>query len=88
MEEIERDVGDLVENTGNEILKVWNAIPESYSIRKIVILSIFSSTYSCESLYLELNFMKSDLRNRLTDKCSDACTWLKDTNYKKKNYIK
>lgn len=85
MEEIERDVDNLGENTGNEILKVWNAIPESYSTRKIValvILSIFSLTYSCKSLYSEMNLYKTDLRNHLTDECCDACTWLKDNSYK------
>ena len=35
-----------------------------------------------ESLFSEMNFIKSDLRNRLTDECSVACTLLKVTNYK------
>lgn len=45
MEEIKRDVGDLGENTGNEILKVWNAIPESYFTQKIVALGYFVNSF-------------------------------------------
>jgi len=87
LEEIQRDrvIGKSVVNIGDKILKVWNEIPKDYSTLKIValaVLSIFSSTYSCESLFSEMNFIKSDLRNRLTDKCSAACTLLKVTNYK------
>lgn len=87
LEEIQRDraIGKLVVNIGDKILKVWNEIPKDYSTLKIValaVLSIFSSTYSCESLFSEMNFIKSDLRNRLTDECSAACTLLKVTNYK------
>lgn len=87
LEEIQRDraLGKSVVNIGDKILKVWNEIPKDYSTLKIValaVLSIFSSTYSCESLFSEMNFIKSDLRNRLTDECSAACTLLKVTNYK------
>ena len=87
LEQIQRDraIGKLVVNIGDKILKVWNEIPKDYSTLKIValaVLSIFSSTYSRESLFSEMNFIKSDLRNRLTDECSAACTLLKVTNYK------
>jgi hypothetical protein len=83
MKEIQRDgaIGKLIVNIGNKIL---NAVPKDYSTLKIValaVLSIFSSTYSCESLFSEINFIKSDLRNRLTDECSVTCTLLKVTNY-------
>jgi len=86
LEEIERDRADcsLVKNTENNISKAWNAIWENYStLKKVatVVSSIFSSTYSCESLFSEMNFIKSDLRNRLTDECSAACTLLKVTDY-------
>ncbi|VVC24465.1 Ribonuclease H-like domain [Cinara cedri] len=87
LEEIQRDraIGKLIGNIGDKILKVWNEIPKDYSTLKIVVLaifSIFSSTYSCESLFSEINFIKPDLRNELTNECSVACTLLKVTNYK------
>lgn len=67
---------------------VWNAL---YYFRKLfhfndivalVILSIFSSTYSCESLFLDINVIKSDPRNQLTNKCSATCTVLKVKSHK------
>jgi hypothetical protein len=78
LEKIQRDrtIGKLVVNIGDKILKVWNEIPKDYSTLKkvaLAVLSIFSLTYSCQSLFLEMNFIKSDLRNRLTDECSAAC---------------
>lgn len=55
---------------------MWNAIPQHYSTLKIVVLcsvmSIFSSTYSCESLLSEINVVKSNSRNLLTDEFSMA----------------
>jgi len=69
-----------VDKNKNKILKVWNETPKNYSTLKIVasaVLYIFSSTYICESLFSEINFIKSDLRNQLTDECSAACTLLK-----------
>ena len=70
LEEIERDrlreISKL--SAENEVLKVWNSIPNTFQDLKNVawsILSIFSSSYSCESLFSTMNFMKSDIRNRL-----------------------
>ena len=68
----------------NEVLKVWNALPETFGVLEKVamaILSIFSSSYSCESLFSTMNFIKSDVRNRLTDDLSAACVALKNTKY-------
>ncbi|KAH9510634.1 hypothetical protein DERF_009150 [Dermatophagoides farinae] len=45
------------------------------------ILSIFSSTWACESLFSELNFIKNKYRNRMTDESSSACVLLKLTKY-------
>jgi hypothetical protein len=39
----------------------------------IAILPIFSSTYSCKTLFSKMDFIKSDLMNRLTDVYSAAC---------------
>jgi len=86
LEEIERDrlreISKL--SAENEVLKVWNSMPNTFQDLKNVawsILSIFSSSYSCESLFSTMNFMKSDIRNRLTDDMSVACISLKNTNY-------
>ncbi|GFW14810.1 general transcription factor II-I repeat domain-containing protein 2A [Trichonephila clavipes] len=45
------------------------------------ILTIFSSTYACESLFSEINNIKDSLRNRLTDDSNSACILLKVTSY-------
>lgn len=68
----------------NEILQVWNDLPQTFnSLTKVAtsILTIFSSTYSCESLFSTMNYIKSDARNRLTDDLSAACVTLKNTRY-------
>lgn len=73
MEDIEHNgtVGNLIENTGNKILKVWNAIRENVSTKNIVILAILSiSSLTYASLFSETNFIKSDLKNRITDECN------------------
>ena len=86
LEEIERDrlreISKL--SAENEVLKVWNSMPNTFQDLKNVawsILSIFSFSYSCESLFSTMNFMKSDIRNRLTDEMSAACISLKNTKY-------
>lgn len=91
LEEIERDraissLSSFVENTEKKNLKVWNKIPQDNSTSKIValaILSIFSSTYSYELLFSEINFILYDLKSRQTDECSATCTLLKVTNFKR-----
>lgn len=45
------------------------------------ILSIFSSTYACESLFSTMNLIKLKQRNALTDETSTACVSLKTKNY-------
>lgn len=86
LETMERDrLRTVTQQTAeNEVLKVWNALPETFGVLKKVamaILSIFSSSYSCESLFSTMNFIKSDVRNRLTDDLSAACVALKNTKY-------
>jgi len=68
----------------NIILEVWNNIPENFSsVKKLAIslLTIFSSTYACESLFLVLNHTHSKARNRLTEEDSAACIALQSTSY-------
>lgn len=71
-------------NAENQLLALWQSIPDTFSCLKNVamgILTIFSSTYSCESLFSSMNFIKSDLRSTLTDESSTACITLKTTHY-------
>ena len=68
----------------NIILEVWNNIPENFSsVKKLAIslLTIFSSTYACESLFSVLNHTHSKARNRLTEEDSAACIALQSTSY-------
>lgn len=68
----------------NEVLSVWNDLPETFKSLKnvaVAISCIFSSSYSCESLFSTMNFIKSDIRSRLTDDLSAACIGLKNTKY-------
>ncbi|XP_023567860.1 general transcription factor II-I repeat domain-containing protein 2A isoform X2 [Octodon degus] len=68
----------------NEILKVWNSLPDNFKSMKalgVAFLSLFGSSYACEQLFSALNFIKSDRRNRLTDDLSAAYVALKLTKY-------
>lgn len=88
LESIEKDrleTGVRERNAENEVLRTWNTIPETFVCLKnlaTALLSIFSSTYSCESLFSVMNFVKSRNRSSLTDETSSACISLKVTKYK------
>ena len=72
------------ENMNNMLLKAWCALPKTFNAMKklsLAILTIFSSTYSCESLFSIMNNIKSDVRNRIADECGKACISLKLSNY-------
>jgi len=72
-EEIHNEETDY--GVDNIILEVWNNIPENFSsVKKLAIslLTIFSSTYACESLFSVLNHTHSKARNRLTEEDSAA----------------
>ncbi|GFX35440.1 uncharacterized protein TNCV_102471 [Trichonephila clavipes] len=63
-----RLTSNISKNTSNEILETWNSIPDAFNCLKklaYAILTIFSSTYACESLFSEINNIKDSLRNRL-----------------------
>ncbi|KAM4694271.1 general transcription factor II-I repeat domain-containing protein 2A-like [Discoglossus pictus] len=73
-----------VGSSENEILKVWNSLPNNFKSMKalgMALLSLFGSSYACEQLFSALNYIKSDTRNRLTDELSAACVALKLTEY-------
>ncbi|GFV46866.1 uncharacterized protein TNCV_1938891 [Trichonephila clavipes] len=77
--EVERLTSNISKNTSNEILETWNSIPDAFNCLKklaYAILTIFSSTYACESLFSEINNIKDSLRNRLTDDSNSACILL------------
>ncbi|XP_042206826.1 general transcription factor II-I repeat domain-containing protein 2A-like isoform X1 [Homarus americanus] len=78
LESIEKDrleKGVRERNAENEVLMTWNTIPETFvCLKKLAttLLSIFSSTYSCESLFSVMNSVKSHNRSSLTDETSSA----------------
>ncbi|XP_013930323.1 PREDICTED: uncharacterized protein LOC106555913 [Thamnophis sirtalis] len=68
----------------NEILKVWNSLPNNFNSMKtlgIAFLTLFGSSYACEQLFSALNYIKPDARNKLTDDLAAACMALKLTKY-------
>ena len=87
LELIENDkaVGVLTCNPEEKVLKTWDIIPNTFICLKklaIAILSIFSSTYCCESLFSPMNLIKNNLRSSLIDESSSACALLKGIEYK------
>ncbi|XP_071969601.1 general transcription factor II-I repeat domain-containing protein 2-like [Engystomops pustulosus] len=89
LEKMERTTNDSADGNGdntseNEILKVWNSLPDNFKSMKalaIALLTLFGSSYACEQLFSALNYIKSDNRNRLTDDLSATCVALKLTKY-------
>ncbi|GFV20595.1 uncharacterized protein TNCV_776411 [Trichonephila clavipes] len=78
--EAERLISSISKYTSNEILEAWNSTPDAFNCLKklaYAILTIFSSTYACESLFSEINNIKDSLRNRLIDESNSACILLK-----------
>ena len=69
----------------NMILTDRNSLPSSFESTKklaLALLTLFGSSYSCESLFSHMNFIKSSTRNRLGANISAACIILKTTIYK------
>ena len=73
LENIEKrrlEKGILERSAENKLLPTWNAIPKNFSCLKrfaTALLSMFLSTYACESLFSVMNFIKSRNRSSLTD---------------------
>ena len=75
LEKIEEMTKDSALSSKNEILKVWNFLPNSFKSMvsfKIASLTLFGSSYACEQLFSAMNCIKSDTRNRLIDDFSAA----------------
>ncbi|GFX70106.1 general transcription factor II-I repeat domain-containing protein 2A [Trichonephila clavipes] len=84
LSEAERFTRNISKKASNEILETWNSIPDAFNCLKklaYAILTIFSSTFVCESLFSEKNNIKDSLRNRLTDDSNSAGILLKVTSY-------
>ena len=68
----------------NIILTEWNSLLNSFETMKrfaVALLTMLGSTYSCESLFSYLKFIKSSTKNRLSSDVSAACDRLKTTHY-------
>ena len=82
--ENDRALGVITCNAEEKVLKTWNAISDTFiSLKRltIAILSIFSSIYWCESLFFQMNLIKSNLRSSMIDESASACVLLKVTEY-------
>lgn len=66
------------------VFETWNAIPNTYiNMKKYAfgVLSIFGSTYVCEQVFSNMNYIKNKHRLRLTDDNLQACVKMKVTSY-------
>ncbi|XP_026578977.1 general transcription factor II-I repeat domain-containing protein 2-like [Pseudonaja textilis] len=89
LEKMERMTKDSIVNSDtvsceNEILKVWNSLPNNFKSMKVLgiaFLTLFGSSYACEQVFLALNYVKPDSRSKLTDDLSAAYVALKLTKY-------
>ncbi|XP_069460653.1 general transcription factor II-I repeat domain-containing protein 2-like [Ambystoma mexicanum] len=66
------------------VFETWNAIPDTYiNMKKYAfgVLSIFGSTYVCEQVFSNMNYIKNKHRSRLTDDSLQACVKMKVTSY-------
>ena len=82
--ENDRTHGVITCNAEEKVLKTWNTIPNTFICLNrlaIAILSVFLSTYCGESLFLQMNLIKNNLRSRMIDDSSSACILLKVTEY-------
>ena len=66
------------------VFDTWNALPDSYQCMKkyaFGVLSIFGSTYMCEQIFSNMNYIKSKYRTRLTDESLNSCVKIKVSSY-------
>ncbi|XP_023815961.1 general transcription factor II-I repeat domain-containing protein 2 [Oryzias latipes] len=66
------------------VFETWNAIPDSYINMKryaFGVLEIFGSTYICEQVFSNVNFIKNKHRSRLTHISLRSCLKMKVTSY-------
>lgn len=68
-----------------EYLEFWNSVPDDYIALKncaLLLLTLFTSTYLCESSYSKMKYAKNVYRNRLTDSHLDDILRVACSNYK------
>ncbi|KAK7918764.1 hypothetical protein WMY93_010048 [Mugilogobius chulae] len=66
------------------VFETWNELPSTYENMKkyaFGVLSIFGSTYICEQLFSNVNYIKSKYRSRQTDESLQSCVKIKVTSY-------
>lgn len=66
------------------VFETWNAVPDSYINMKryaFGVLAIFGSTYICEQVFSNMNFIKNKHRSCLTDISLGSCLKMKVTSY-------
>ncbi|XP_039186129.1 general transcription factor II-I repeat domain-containing protein 2-like [Crotalus tigris] len=66
------------------IFDTWNAIPVTYTNMKkyaFGVLSIFGSTYICEQVFSNMNYIKNKYRSRLAGNSLQSCVKMKLTSY-------
>ncbi|KAM3841446.1 general transcription factor II-I repeat domain-containing protein 2-like [Vipera latastei] len=66
------------------IFETWNAIPVTYTNMKkyaFGVLSIFGSTYICEQVFSNVNYIKNKYRSRLAVNSLQSCVKMKVTSY-------
>lgn len=95
LEELERQKSTLaVQHKWSEIedlkkqdqivFDTWNCLPDTYIQLKTYafgLLSIFGSTYFCEQIFSNMNFIKSKLRSQLNNVTLSSCLKIKITAY-------
>jgi len=78
-----RDIENLPK-PDKHVLETWIAIPETYqNIKKYAfgVLSIFGSTYLCEQIFSNMNYVKSKYHSCLTDVSLQSYVKMKVTSY-------
>ena len=95
LENVERDRATLISqkqwralrslpDVDKLVLQAWTKLPDSFDALKKVafaMITIFGSSYCCEQIFSQMNIIQTKLRNRLTDRSTDACLRLKQTSY-------
>jgi len=72
------------QRTDNIILKEWDSLPDTFNTMKKLanaLLTMFGSTYVCETLFSSMNFIKSTQRNRLGNELTAACLKVMNSKY-------
>ena len=66
------------------VFETWKALLDTYrNMKKYAfgVLSIFGSTYLCEQIFSNMNYIKSKYRTHLTDESLQSCVKIKVTSY-------